>query len=126
MAQAKLKKGTPGNPGYDPARLDEAIVTMGDAYALLLIATAEAFLREYLTSLPVAIGELPKLDMLINKSVRELNARSVGTQVRSDDKLPMHNLRVARNTFAHGHGRSVFPSVGRVQGIVSKFFGPFP
>ena len=59
MAQAKPKRGAPGNPGYDSARLDEAIVTLGDAYALLLIATAEAFLREYLTSLPVTIVDEP-------------------------------------------------------------------
>jgi hypothetical protein len=46
----RKKRGAPGFPGFDPLRLEAAIATAGDAYALLLIATGEAFLREYLAS----------------------------------------------------------------------------
>ena len=125
-ARGNPKKGSPGLPQYDPARLQAAIATAGDAYALLLIATTEAFLREYLTNIAIPIGDEPKLATLIDRSVKALNARSGRTAVRADEKLSMHSLRVARNAFAHGHGRSVFPSVPKVQEIVSRFFGPFP
>jgi hypothetical protein len=120
------KRGAPGVPAYDPLRLEAAIATAGDAYALLLIATAEGFLREYLQHLGVDIGDEPKLSVLIDKAVKELNQRSSGIRLRSEDKNPMHDLRVSRNSYAHGHGTGVFPSVQAVQNVVSRFLHPFP
>ena len=125
-ASGGKKRGTPGRPAYNPERLPTAIVTAGDAYALLLIATAEAFLREYLSNMGVAIRQEQTLSTLINQSAKELNGRSPGTPIRSVEKELMHSLRVNRNAYAHGHGRSVFPSVARVVSIVSRFLSPFP
>lgn len=34
--------------------------------------------------------------------------------------------RERRNRYAHGYGTKVFPSVPRVQMIVSRFLSPFP
>jgi len=125
-AKEGKKRGAFGVPAYDPARLEAAIATADDAYALLLIANAEAYLREYLVFLRIGIGEEPRLSMLIDKSTKEINHRSIGIQIRPADKIPMHNLRVSRNTYAHGHGRNVFPSVPKVEAIVSRFLSPFP
>ena len=48
---AKSKRqGLPGYPAFDPSRLPAAVATADDAYALLLIATAEGFMRDYLIS----------------------------------------------------------------------------
>lgn len=128
LAQGSQRRGAPGFPGYDPARLDAAIATAGDAYALLLIATAEAFLREYLLAIVVNLGAETKLSVLIDKAAKELNLRTAGVKLRPDGRAAMHSLRVGRNAYAHGHGhgRSVFPSVPRVESIVSKFLSPFP
>lgn len=126
LAQRGRKKGTPGLPACDPARLDAAIATAGDAYALLLIATAESLLREYLVSVNVQLGAEPKLSTLIDKAYKEMNLRTTGVKLRPDEKATMHNLRESRNAYAHGNGRSVFPSVPRVESVVSKFFNPFP
>ncbi len=126
LALGGTKKGTPGLPGYNPARLDAAIATAGDAYALLLIASAEAFLRDYLLSIGVDLGAEPKLSTLIDKATKELNLRTTGVKLRPEDRVSMHSLRTSRNEYAHGHGRSVFPSVPRVESVVSKFFSPFP
>src|SRR5207237_6470669 len=75
-ASRSKKKGAPGTPAYDPALLEAAIATAGDAYALLLIATAEGFLREYLQSAGVVLPPEPRLSMLIDRSFKELNERS--------------------------------------------------
>lgn len=126
QAGGGTKRGAPGRPTYDPRRLEVAIASADDAYALLLIATAEAFLREYLASLGIAIGPEPKLSMLIDKSTKELNARSLGLAVLPEDRRKVHDLRVNRNTYAHGHSRAAFPSVPRVQDTLSRFLFPFP
>jgi|SRR5579862_7251419 len=126
QGQTGKKRGSPGLPGYDPLRLGAAISTAGDAYALLLISTAEAFLREYLTSIGVSLSDEPKLSMLIDKSVKELNRRSTGVVLRPEEKVPMHDLRAMRNSYAHGHARTIFPSVPRVEVTLSRFMSPFP
>jgi ferric-dicitrate binding protein FerR (iron transport regulator) len=115
-----------GRPEFDSTRLGAAIATAGDAYALLLVARAEAFMRDYLGSLGTSLGSEPKLSTLIDKSYRELNLRSKGLRIRANEKIEMHNLRVSRNEYAHGHGRSVFPSIPRVETVLSKFFWLFP
>ena len=125
-ARAEKKRGAPGNPAYDPSRLDIATVTAGDAYSLLLIATAEFFLREYLTSIGANLGSEPRLGMLIDRGYKELNLRTIGARLRTEEKLAMHGLREGRNAYAHGHRRSVFPSVPKVESIVSKFLSAFP
>lgn len=126
LASQSTKRGAPGAPGYDPIRLEAAIATAGDAYCLLLIATAEAFLRDYLGGIGIAVGAEPKLSTLIDKSAKEFNCRSVGFRIRADDRSLMHDLRVSRNEYAHGHGRSVFASVPKVESVVSKFLAQFP
>lgn len=126
MSNKSSKRGAPGVPAYDPARLDAAIEAAGDAYALLLIATAEAFLRDFLISVGIDVGDEPKLSMLIDKSVKEFNKSTTGTRIRPDEKIPFHDLRVARNTYAHGHARNVFPTVAKVQAMLAKFLHPFP
>jgi|SRR5438067_1355598 hypothetical protein len=120
------KRGAPGVPAYDPQRLEAAIATAGDAYALLLIATAEGFLRGYLRSIGISIPAEPRLSRLIDQSFRELNHRSTGIQIRPADRQAMHELRASRNRYAHGHGTSVFPTVPRVEETVSRFLSPFP
>jgi hypothetical protein len=125
-ARRGKKRGAPGNPAYDPQRLEAAIATAGDAYALLLIATAEGFLRQYLQSVGTEIGSEPKLSMLIDKSFKELNGQPTGILLRPEDKREMHDLRVIRNHYAHGRGTGVFPPVPAVQRVVSRFLSPFP
>ena len=120
------KRGAPGNPAYDPKRLTGAIETAEDAYSLLLIATAEGFLRQYLQSLNVDVGNEPKLSMLIDKSFKELNERSSGIQLHPDVRREMHDLRAMRNHYAHGHGTGSFLPVAVVQRVVSRFLSPFP
>ncbi|MFN3649300.1 MAG: hypothetical protein ACK47B_06930 [Armatimonadota bacterium] len=124
-AAREKKRGTPGVPHYDPERLAAAIATAGDAYALLLIATAEGYLREYLLSIGISLGSEPKLSTLISKSYKEINQRTSSVQLRPSERQEMDDLRVCRNRYAHGHGREVFPSVPRVEGIVSRFLRPF-
>jgi hypothetical protein len=126
QAQKSKKKGLSGVPDYDPARLDSALSTAGDAYALLLIATAEGFLRDYLLSLQLPIGPEPKLSTLIDKAYKELNQRASGVKLRSEDRLAMHNLRQGRNQYTHGYRLSVFPSVAKVETVLAKFMSPFP
>jgi len=121
------KRGAPGNPSYDPLRLDAAIATADDAYALLLIATAEAFLREYLVSIgAISINAEPTLSTVINRATKELNSRTARRAIFPADKIPIDDLRAKRNAYAHGHGRSVFPSVPKVESILCKFLDPFP
>src|SRR5687768_2873786 len=88
LARRWTKKGAPGSPHYDPTDLDDAIETAGDAYSLLLIATAEGFLRQYLESIQVTGHSHRGLDHLIRKATRELQtrlgAKPHGTNVLAD------------------------------------------
>jgi gluconate 2-dehydrogenase gamma chain len=86
VASSKSKQAVPGTPHFDPTRLETAIATAGDAYALLLIATAESFLREYLDSIAAPISPDPKLSKLVDKSAKELNARSPAVAIRPKDR----------------------------------------
>jgi hypothetical protein len=125
LKQAKVvtKRGSPGVAAFDSERLDSAIATAGDAYALLLIATSEAFLREHLH---VPSGKEQKLSSLIDQSVKSMNCLLGYKAIGADAKRELHNLRIQRNTYAHGHGRSVFPSVPKVESIVARFLHDFP
>lgn len=126
MSESK-KRGAAGNPSYDPLRLDAAIATADDAYSLLLIATAEAFLREYLVALgAISVTAEPTLGTVISRATKELNAQTGRRVIRPADKIPIDDLRVKRNAYAHGHGRSVFPSVPKVESILCRFLDPFP
>jgi hypothetical protein len=126
IAGGGKKRGSPGVPAYNPQRLEAAIVTAGDAYALLLIATAEGFLREYMQTARIQIGAEPKLSTLIDRSFKELKKELGGNPLLPAAKTEMHDLRVNRNEYAHGYGMQVFPSVPRVQAVVSRFLSPFP
>jgi hypothetical protein len=126
MSESK-KRGAAGNPSYHPWRLGAAIATAGDAYALLLIATAEAFLREYLAAVgAISVAAEPTLGTVINRAAKELNSRTGRHVIRPADKIPIDDLRAKRNAYAHGHGRSVFPSVPKVEETLCKFLDPFP
>lgn len=121
-----MRRGAPGRPNFDSERLQTAIVTAGDAYALLLIATAEGFLREYLLGIGIDIGREPKLRRLIEQSYRELNRSSTGATLHPQARGEMYDLCANRNSYAHGRGRNVFPTVARVQVILSKYLHRFP
>jgi hypothetical protein len=124
QARRGRRRGAPGIPAFDPKRLDAAIATVGDAYALLLIAIAEGFLHEYLQSIGIRVGDNWALGPLIVKSFAEWNKRSTGMHLPTAHKQPMHELRVSRNRYAHGQGISAFRSVGHVESTVSRFLGP--
>jgi hypothetical protein len=124
-AAARNKRGAPGNPAFDPNALEIAVATATDAYALLMIATAESYLREFLLSRGISLLE-PKLSILIDRAVKELNLSAGTTKIRPADKAAIHNLRESRNLYAHGHARHVFPSVAKLENTLGKFFGPFP
>jgi len=124
------KSGAPGNPNFSRDRVEAGIASAGDAYALLLIAVGEGFMREYLVLAGVRIGEEPKLSSLIDQSVKQLCDGMSKQQKRAQrnmiDVPAVHSLRQNRNDYAHGHERNVFPSIGKVESILGKFFGPFP
>jgi hypothetical protein len=126
QASRSKNRGATGVPAYDSRRLEAAVATARDAYSLPLIATAEGFLREYLRALGAVIGDEPTLGMLIDRSFRELNHRSMGIRLLLALRQEMHDLRASRNRYAHGYESSVFPSVARVAETVSRFLGPFP
>lgn len=125
-ASRSKKRGAPGVPHFDPRRLELAIATAGDAYALLLIATAEGFLRQYLKSVSVRVRDDAGLSQLVDQAARELNRRSTGVRLRPADREPMHVLRLSRNEYTHGHRTGVSPSVPRVQAVPARFLHPFP
>lgn len=123
-------KGIPGNPAYSRDQVEAAIATSGDAYALLLVATAEGFLRDFLESQGIAIGDEPKLSSLVDQTTKQFCVGLVSSQKRAQRKAigvgEMHSLRTNRNDYAHGHGRNLFPTVPRVQAILSRFCRPIP
>src|SRR5579862_9040824 len=65
-----------GLPFFDPDLLEAAVATANDAYALLLMARAEGFMRSYIDSLGIPLGAEPKLSVLIDKCRKEFNKTS--------------------------------------------------
>jgi len=126
LTAASSRRGAPGYPTFDSSRLASAITTAGDAYSLLLIASSEAFLRQYLDSIGVRLGADPRLATLIDRSAKEMNRRAGRLAIRPLDRQAMHSLRESRNAYAHGHEREVFPSISRVEATISRFLFPFP
>ena len=114
------------SPNIDPDNIESALATANDAYALLLIATAERFLRDYLTSQSIALPDDPKLDSLINQSRKVFNKKGPSIPMRLIDVQDMHRLREMRNAYAHGQRRSVFPSVRKVTEMLGRFFDYLP
>jgi len=61
----KVKAGQKGQlsglPLSDPDLLEAAVATANDAYALLLMARSEGFMRAYIDSLGIPLGAEPKL-----------------------------------------------------------------
>ena len=98
-----------------------ALATANDAYCLLLIATAERFLRDYLTSQGI-LPQQPSLNTLINQSVRIFNAAGPPIPITKSDV----HLRDRRNEYAHGQRTSVFPSVRKVVVMLGRFFDRLP
>ena len=107
--------------------LEAAVITANDAYALLLIAKAEGFLRNYLMSLnpPIRIGNEPKLSSLIDKSYKAFNCSNPRIPIKVVHKVEFHDLRIQRNNYAHGNSCS-FPSVERVATTLGRFFDQLP
>jgi hypothetical protein len=113
-------------PAFDPARIEAAVARAGDAYAMLLVATAEGFLRAYMTSLSILPGARPGLSALIDRCRKEFNKSKPKVPIRATDAGELHDLCNQRNEYAHGYGASVFPSIGRVVTILVRFFAPLP
>ena len=105
---------------------ESAIITAQDAYALLLIATAEGFMRAYLDAIGVGVGSDLELHELIQRCRKECNDRAGRVTIRPFAEAAVHNLRVQRNTYAHGRGSGVFPSVDRVASSLGRFFADIP
>lgn len=120
------RRGLPGRPSFDSERAEVAADTAADAYALLLIATAEGFMRDYLDSISVPVGSRPELSSLIDRCRKEFNIRNPLIKIRAIDAEAVHALRRNRNVYAHGRGTSVFPAVPRVAAILAKFFDKIP
>ena len=112
-----------GIPSVDPMVIEAAIDTANDAYALLLIATAERFLRGYLN---VPLNERPDLNALIHKCRKEFNKTGPEKPIRPDSVRDINDLREKRNLYAHGRASSVFPSIGRVAEVLGRFFDSLP
>lgn len=113
-------------PAFDPIPIEAAIATANDAYALLLIATAERFMRAYLTSQGIPVGAEPKLSTLIDRCRKEFNKTNPRAPIRISDANEVQDLRRQRNEYAHSYGASVFPTIGRVVTILGRFFAPLP
>lgn len=120
------KDPSTGAPLSKSALYEAAVATANDAYALLLIATAEGFMRAYLRSLGVELGRDPKLTMLIDRSRKEFNKRTSRSRIHPSTVAAVHNLREQRNSFAHGRGPGVFPTVDKVARILGRFFAGIP
>jgi hypothetical protein len=120
------KDRSSGSPLSRHDLLESAILTADDAYALLLIATAERFMRAYLRSVSVDLPSEPKFSNLIDQCVKQFNSCDPRIPIRSEYAADLHNLRAQRNEYAHGHGASVFPTIGRVAMMLGRFFKEFP
>jgi hypothetical protein len=106
--------------------LETAAATANDAYALLLMATSEGFLRAYIDSLGINLGSEPKLRMLIDKCCKEFKKRNPQIPIRSETIREVRDLCVQRNEYAHGHRLGGFPSIGSMVTTLGRFFDQFP
>lgn len=105
---------------------EAAIATANDAYALLLIARCEGFMRDYLVSLGIVLEREPKLSSLIDRTRKLFNQSGPRIPIRRDTTQDVHDLREQRNAYAHGYGSSVFPPVARMTVILGRFFDQLP
>ena len=110
----------------DSGNIESALATANDAYALLLIATAERFLRAYLTSQGIRLPAGPNPGRWIDQCRNVFNSSVPQNPIRLNDAREMHNLREKRNAYAHGQSRSVFPSVRKVTEMLGRFFDHLP
>jgi hypothetical protein len=128
----KRRRGRPrkdpssGSPLQERALMETAAAAADDAYALLLIAKAEGFMRSYLAMLGIPLPAEPKLGTLIDQCRKEFNRREARHKIHPDAAAELHDLRRRRNTYAHGEGSSVFPSVGRIVTVLGRFFNDLP
>jgi len=120
------KDPSTGSPLQDQAILETAAITANDAYALLLLAKAEGFMRTYLTGQGIQLPPAPKLANLIDRCFKECNLRDPANKIHANVASEFQVLRIQRNTYAHGHGSSVFPSVGRIVNVLGRFFNDLP
>jgi hypothetical protein len=113
-------------PGSDSMQIEAAIGTSNDAYALVLMATAERFMRAYLANQGIVLGDKPQLDVLMRRCCKEFNKTNPRIPIHPDAVREMDDLRKMRNEYAHGQSISVFPTVGRVAAILGRFFDQLP
>lgn len=125
-AKAGRKVQFSGLPPSDPDLLEAAVATANDAYALLLMAKSEGFMRAYIDSLNIPLGAEPKLSVLIDQRRKEFNRTNPKIPMRADIAKEVHDLREQRNAYAYGYGSSVFPSVARMVIILGRFFDQLP
>lgn len=125
-AKAGQKGPFSGLPFFDPDLLEAAVATANDAYALLLMAKSEGFMRAYIASLGIAVGAEPKLSVLIDRCRKEFNRTKPKIPMRADIAREVHDLREQRNEYAHGYGSSVFPPVARMVTTLGRFFDQLP
>lgn len=102
--------------------MDEAINTLNDAYALILIAKAEAFVREYLQFQGVSLRKDPNLSYLIQRYRKEFNKVNPSNQITDEQFTGIDELRKQRNNYAHGYGTKAFVPVGTIVALLGKFF----
>ena len=124
----KLKPTIAKMSVLDADGVGSAINSINDAYALLLIATAERFMRQYLQSLNLnaPIGSEPKLSALIEKCRKEFNKSKPRITIKPDEVRQMQNLRIQRNMYAHGDRLSVFPAINQIVQTLGIFFDKLP
>jgi hypothetical protein len=115
-----------GFPAYNAAKIQTAAANANDAYALLMIATAEGFMRAYLDSVGIDYGPEPKLNTLIDRCRREFNLSNPRIKIRIIDADRVHDLRRQRNSYSHGYGTQVFPTVSSVFMTLGRFFANMP
>lgn len=101
--------------------------TANDAYALLLIATSEGFIRAYLISLGVIpLDDQSGMASLIDRSFKEFNRNIPKSLRRKNEDAPMKDLCKQRNTYAHGNGPNAFSSIGHIVTTLGEFFAHLP
>ena len=115
-----------GLPIVDADLLQSAAATANDAYALLLMARSEGFMRAYIHSQNIPVGAEPKLSVLIDKCRKEFNKTNPKIPIRAGIAEEVHDLREQRNAYAHGYGSKVFPPVARMVTILGRFFDQLP
>ncbi len=132
LAQTKqkpssLRKGQFSTlPHFDRNFLESAKATADDAYALILIAKSEGFMRDYLRSLNILLGSEPKLSVLIDKCRKEFNKTEPKIRIQRENAQAMHDLREQRNSYAHGYGSNIFPPIGKIVYVLGNFFDQLP